>query len=255
MKINLSILNSFRTGFLIMAIAVSQAFAGCSGAKSSASNGTAKAIRVLLVGGGSSHDFDRWYKGADVDILQRDGLSVVTYTSNTDSIKYYLPQTDVLYLSNNQPINDLQSRQAIVDFANAGKGILLAHAALWYNWKDWPEYNLQFAGGGSRGHDRYGEFQVDVVNTNHPITKGVEPKFTLKDERYYYIADPSGPGIEVLANNSVSGSDKVYPSIFVVKHPKTRIAAIALGHDAASHDLPVYQTLLRNAVKWVSGNN
>jgi hypothetical protein len=25
-----------------------------------------KAIQVLMVGGGSSHDFDKWYKGADV---------------------------------------------------------------------------------------------------------------------------------------------------------------------------------------------
>lgn len=213
---------------------------------------SSKSIRVLMVGGGSSHNFDLWYKDADAKTLTRDGLSTVTYTSNTDSIAEYLKQADVLFLSNNQPINDPNVRKAIFDFAAQGKGIVLSHAALWYNWRNWPEYNLQLAGGGSRGHDRYGSFEFNVKNTDHPITKGVEPRFTLKDERYYYIPDPAGPGIEVLATNSVAGSDKNYPSVFVIKNPSTRIAGITLGHDAESHNIANYQTLLRNAVKWVA---
>lgn len=220
--------------------------------KSSGSKASSKSIRVLIVGGGSSHNFDLWYKDVDAKTLSKDGLCIVTYTSNTDSIAEYLKQTDVLFLSNNQPIKDLNVRKSIFDFAAAGKGILLAHPALWYNWKDWPEYNLQLVSGGSKGHDRYGDFQVDIINPNHPVTKGVEQKFTLKDERYYHIPDPAGPGIEVLANSSVAGSDKIYPSVFIVKNPKARIAGIALGHDAESHNIPSYQTLLRNAVKWVA---
>lgn len=220
--------------------------------RSGGNNAPSKSIRVLMVGGGSSHNFDLWYKDVDAKTLSRDGLSTVIYTSNTDSIGEYLKQADVLFLSNNQAIKDMNVRKAIFDFAAQGKGIVLSHAALWYNWRDWPEYNLQLAGGGSRGHDRYGSFDFNVVNTDHPITKGVEPRFTLKDERYYYIPDPAGPGIEVLASNSVAGSDKVYPSVFVVKNPDTRIAGIALGHDAESHNIPNYQTLLRNAVKWVA---
>ncbi len=211
-----------------------------------------KGIRVLMVGGGSSHDFNRWYKQADVETLQRDGFAVVTYTSNLDSILYYLPNVDVLYTVTNQPINNPQVRQAIMNHASSGKGLVVGHAGLWYNWKDWPEYNLQLVSGGSRGHNRYGGFDVDVVNANHPVTKGVDKKFTLKDELYYYIPDPAGAGVEVLANASAAGSDKIYPSVFVIKHPKARIVGIALGHDAESHDIAPYQSLLRNAVRWVA---
>ena len=236
--------------YLLVAVICMSLLEACSGAKSAASAN--KNLRVLIVGGGSSHDFNRWFNTEDSKTLSRDGLVNVTYTSNTDSISYYLPNMDVLYLSNNQPIKDINVRQGIFEFANAGKGLILGHPALWYNWKDWPEYNLQLVSGGSRGHDRYGDFQVDMVNTNHPVTKGVQQRFTIKDERYYYLPDPAGPGIEILANNSVAGSDKIYPSVFVVKHPKARIVGIALGHDAASHELPEYQMLLRNAVKWVS---
>jgi type 1 glutamine amidotransferase len=238
--------------YLLVAVLYLNLSEACSGPKSTASAN--KNIRILIVGGGSSHDFDRWFNIEDSKTLSRDGFASVNYTSNTDSISYYLPNIDVLYLSNNQPIKDIKVRQQIFEFANAGKGLILGHPALWYNWKDWPEYNLQLVSGGSRGHDRYGDFQVDVINTNHPVTKGLQQRFTIKDERYYYLPDPAGPGIEILANNSVAGSDKIYPSIFVVKHPKARIVGIGLGHDAASHELPEYQMLLRNAVKWVSKN-
>lgn len=212
---------------------------------------TKKTIQVLMVGGGSSHDFDKWYKGADVEILAKDGFANVRYTDNTDSIKYYLKDMDVLYLTNNQSIPDTENRKAIMDFVDAGKGLLLGHAALWYNWADWPEYNLKLVSGGSRGHDKYGPFHVKIDNKKHPVMKGVSERFTLKDELYYYKVDPNGPGVEVLATASTEGSEG-FPSIFVVNHPKSRIIGIALGHDGESHDKEVYHRLLRNAVKWVS---
>jgi trehalose utilization protein len=217
-----------------------------------AGGGNNQKIRVLMLGGGSSHDFNRWYKQADAETLRREGLATVTYLSNPDSLLLYLPQTDVLYLSHNQPTDNPQVRQAIMDFVQAGKGLVMGHAGMWYNWKDWPEYNRQIAGGGSRGHDRYGAFEVTVNNTSHPVMKGVEPRFTLKDERYYYIPDPAGPGVEVLASSSVAGSDKVFPSVFVVKHPQARIVGLALGHDGEAHNIANYQHLLRNAVAWAA---
>ena len=216
-----------------------------------------KPIRVLMVGGGTSHDFGMWYKTVDGQTLSRDGFATVNYVGDPDSIMTYLPQSDVLYLSNNRPITNPAVRQAIMAHADAGKGLVIAHAAMWYNWKDWPEYNQTIVSGGSRGHDKYGAFDVSVTEPQHPVTKGVEPKFTLKDERYYYLPDSTGPGVSVLASSSrsagaVAGSDKIFPSVFVVKHPKARIVGLALGHDAESHNIANYQTLLRNAVAWVA---
>ena len=213
---------------------------------------TGKPIRVLMVGGGTSHNFGMWYKNVDGQTLSHDGFATVNYVGDPDSILAYLPQADVLYLSNNRPITNPAARQAILDFADAGKGLLIAHAAMWYNWKDWPTYNQNLVSGGSRGHDRYGSFEVNVTEPQHPITQGVESKFTLKDERYYFIPDSTGPGVSVLASSSVAGSDKIFPSVFVVKHPKARIVGLALGHDAESHNIANYQTLLRNSVKWVA---
>ena len=230
------------------------ALLGSSCSVQSNANGQKKsaAIKTLIVGGGSSHNFDKWYKEVDVATLAKDGFADVKYTSTISEVLPQLADLDVLILANNQPMEDPALRKAIFDFVAAGKGLILAHAGLWYNWRDWPEYNLQLAGGGSNGHDKYGPFNVTVVDTKHPVTKGVPQKFSLSDELYYYKADPKGPGVKVLANASVEGSDVIYPSVFVINNPKARIVGFALGHDAASHDLAAYQTLLRNAVKWAS---
>ncbi|MBD3630191.1 ThuA domain-containing protein [Cyclobacterium sp.] len=215
-------------------------------------NPPADPIRVLLLGGGASHDFDTWYKNADVETLEKGGFAEVTYTDDPESILALLDDMDVLYLSNNQPIADPATRKAIFDFAASGKGLILGHAALWYNWEDWPEYNVHLASGGSRGHDRFGAFDVTVLDKNHPVMEGLPPSFKLKDELYYFKVDKDGPGIKVLAEASTSETGP-FPSIFVIKHPDTRMVGIALGHDGESHNLDTYQKLLRNAVSWVAG--
>jgi type 1 glutamine amidotransferase len=215
--------------------------------------GQKKAIRVLLVGGGESHDFDRWYKQEDVATLQEGGFATVTYTSDPTTILSHLANIDVLYLSNNQPIKDEATRKAIFAFADAGKGLILAHPALWYNWKDWPEYNQKLVGGGSRGHNKYGPFDVTVTNKKHPVMKGVPTTFNLKDELYYLKTDASGSPVEVLATAKAKESEEVFPSVTIVKYAKARIVGIALGHDAESHTIQPYKTILRNAVKWAAG--
>jgi type 1 glutamine amidotransferase len=94
---------------------------------------------------------------------------------------------------------------------------------------------------------------VKVTNAEHPITKGVTATFEITDELYNHIPDPAATPIEVLATAASPKSGKEFPQVFVVKHPKARIVGLTLGHDARAHDLPDYQTLLKNAVIWAGG--
>ncbi len=210
-------------------------------------------LKVLLVGGGSSHDFTKFFNLADVAILKAAGHSV-NYTESPEDTVRELKNVDVAVLSVNRgEWATPELRKALFDFANAGKGLVLLHAGIWYNFKDWPEYNLQIVGGGSRGHDKLGEFKVNVIK-DHPITKGVTKSFAITDELYYMTPDPAGTPIEVLAETSNSIKfQKPHPSVFLVKHPKARIAGIALGHDERAHGLPEFKLLLDNAVKWAAG--
>jgi putative membrane-bound dehydrogenase-like protein len=231
------------------------------GVKSDASLGSAKprafqwgqGVRVLITGGGSSHDFDKWFNKADTAILSAGGKASVNYTEDMSLIAPALKDVNVLYLSHNKPINDAAARSGIFEHVDAGKGLLIVHPALWYNWKDWPEYNRVLAGGGSRGHDKYGEFTVKVTDAAHPIMEGVPGSFTITDELYWFEPDLQGTPIEVLATAHSPQKNKTYPQVFIVKHPKARIVGITLGHDGKAHDHPAYQQLLRNSLKWVSG--
>lgn len=207
--------------------------------------------RVLLVGGGSSHDFVKFFGGTDKATLTPQ-VGWVDFTQNANGVPAILDRVDVLVWSANQPISSA-TRKALIDFANSGKGIIALHPGTWYAWNNFPEWNKQVVGGGTRGHDKLGPYSVKITNADSPITKGVTPTFDITDELYNYIADPAATPIEVLATATSPNTGKTFPQVFIVKHPKARIVGITLGHDARAHDLPEYQTLLKNAVNWVGG--
>jgi putative membrane-bound dehydrogenase-like protein len=212
-------------------------------------------LKVLIVGGGSSHDFQRWFNQADSKTLNdTKGLNVV-YTEMTGGLAELIASADVLIISNNKPFTDDASKAAIMHHLQNGKGLIGLHPGLWYNWADWPEYNRQIIGGGSRGHDRYGEFEVTVTQPEHPLMRGVPAQFTVKDELYWFEPDSAGPALKVLATAHSPSKDKTFPMVFVVDHSKGRVVGIAVGHDAGAHDHPAYQRLLRNAVLWVAGRD
>jgi type 1 glutamine amidotransferase len=206
--------------------------------------------RVLLVGGGSSHDFVKFFGASDQATLAPQ-VGWVAFTQNANGVPAILDRIDVLVWSANQPVSSA-TRKALIDFANAGKGIVALHPGTWYAWKNFPEWNQQIIGGGTRGHDRLGPYTVKITNPDSPITKGVTPSFEITDELYNYIPDPAATPIEVLAEATSPNTGKTFPQIFIVKHPKARIVGLTLGHDARAHDLPEFQALLRNAVRWVS---
>jgi len=215
--------------------------------------GSESKTKVLIVGGGSSHDFNRWFNEEDVKTLSADGRASVKYTDKPADILPALNDLDVLYLSNNQPLADPELRKAIFAFADAGKGLLLVHPALWYNWNDWPEYNRVLVGGGAKSHDKYGEFQVHVNIPQHPIMAGVPDPFKITDELYHHQPDKTGTSAMVLAWGKNLTDGKTYPAVWVTRHPKARIVCITLGHDGKAHEHPAFKTILQNSLKWAAG--
>lgn len=211
-------------------------------------------LKVLLVGGGTYHDFPKWFHETDAATLKAAGGISVNYTDDPKIAAHELGKADVLVLSaNDAGFTAPEFRKALTDFADAGKGIVLLHAALWYNWHHWPEYNRTFAGGGSRGHDNLREFEVTVTATNHPLTQNLPTRFAITDELYWFESDPRATAMETLATAHSPQKNTLYPQIFVVLHPKTRIVGITLGHDGRAHQHPAFRQLLQNAVRWVSG--
>jgi len=208
------------------------------------------ATKILTVGGGGSHDFLKYFGIADGKVLNDTGKNFVDYTENISEISTKLKNADVLYMTNNQPYSE-EAQNAIMKFANSGKSILIQHPSVWYNWKDWPEFNKELVGGGSESHEKLQEFEVQVLKPNHPIMKGVPNKFNIIDELYRWKKDPEGTSIEVLAIGKGLESGEEFPVVWIVKHPKAKIVGNTLGHDDRAHNLKAYQTILKNSLDWV----
>ncbi len=214
--------------------------------------------RVLLIGGGSSHNFARFFGGTDGDALKAAGFTV-HYTEDRDQATETLATADVVVISVNRRYFDAPGfRWALWQFAAAGKGIVLMHPGTWYAFPEWPELNATLVGGGSRGHDKIAPFSVNTVQPNHPIMKGVPASFTVEDELYYLNAEPDKipagtTAITVLAETSPSKKyGKPHPAVWVTQHPRARVVGITLGHDQRTHDHPAFLQLLTNAVRWAA---
>jgi len=214
--------------------------------------------KVLIIGGGSSHNFGLFFGGTDKATLEAAGFSV-NYTEDRDQAAAEIGRADVAVVSvNRQYFDTPEYRKALFDFAAAGKGLVMLHPGTWYGFPQWPEINAQIIGGGARGHDRIAKFSVNTVKADHPVMKGVPASFDVEDELYYTNAEPDKipagtAAIEVLAETSPSVRFKQpHPSVWVTRHPSARIVNIALGHDERVHDLQPFKTLLVNAVTWTA---
>lgn len=254
-RVRALVLESFDNELAPTFLALTAQLRGVSEPEGDASARPLSKPRVLIVGGGSSHDFDRWFDESLRAALEgTSGLAAgeIEYTARTWEIEARLATLEVLVLANNQPLEGAELRQGIVDFVDGGGGLLILHAAAWHNWTDWPEFNRELVGGGSRSHGPYAAFDVLRAEGSHPLLEGLPDRFELRDELYRFEPDSSGTPITVLATGvSVDGSER-YPVAFTVDRPGGRIACVTLGHDGEAHRHPAFQRLVRNAVAWLA---
>jgi type 1 glutamine amidotransferase len=216
--------------------------------------------KVLLVGGGSAHEFGQFFGDTDSATLTAAGFTV-HYTEDRDQAAAEIGNADVAVISVNREFFDTPAwRKALFDFAAAGKGIVMLHPGTWYAFPEWPELNASIVGGGARGHDPIGTFSINVVKPEHPVMKGVPASFEVEDELYYVNAEPDKipagtASIDVLAETSPSVKFKrPHPAVWVTNHDSARIVGITLGHDQRVHEHDAFKTLLTNAVTWAAGS-
>jgi len=205
-------------------------------------------LKVLIVGGGWAHDYETWFHKADTASLQKAGITNTQYTEDPAVAATELSHVDVLlFCCNKQGFDTPQFRLAFSNFVSAGKGLVLVHSTLWYNWY-WDGFNPLIVGGGAHDHDGVSQFDETIIK-DHPVTHGLPATFKMTDELYHTVTTPDASPIEVLAEASRPGGQK-YASVWVVHYGKGRIVCIALGHDGNAHNSPDYQKLLANAVNW-----
>jgi type 1 glutamine amidotransferase len=140
-----------------------------------------------------------------------------------------------------------------------GKGLVSLHHSL-ANYQKWPAYEKIIGGhynlekrtvnGVERPRSTYKhdvQFKVQVVNKQHPITRGLED-FEIHDETYGLFDVSAGVDVLLKTQEPTSG-----PIIAWAKTCEAaRVVYLQLGHDHLAYENPNYRKLLAQAIRWAA---
>jgi len=134
-------------------------------------------------------------------------------------------------------------QRAVVEFVEAGGGFLNLHNSMGL----YPEGPyLDLVGGRYEGHGPLERFGVEVVDAEHPVTRGVKG-FFVADEQHTPAFDSEKVSL-LLRNRSDQG--KVAAAGWAWQAGQGRLCHLANGHTLESLEHPMFQRLMRNAVRW-----
>ncbi|MDP6373479.1 MAG: ThuA domain-containing protein [Vicinamibacterales bacterium] len=142
--------------------------------------------------------------------------------------------------------------RAVRRFVERGGAALLYHNVTYI-----APYNDDFRdvlGAVTRGHPPTRTFTVRVVNRDHPITRGVSD-FVVTDEQHYveYQKDPEHLLLESVNEDGLTHGDWGTRSAAGWAHPygEGRVCYLAPGHLITALWNPEYETIQRNAARWL----
>jgi uncharacterized protein len=146
------------------------------------------------------------------------------------------------------------AQENLRQFVAGGKGLMLTHFACGAWVGEWPEFR-NLAGRSYdpklRGHDPHGTFKVEIVDPDHPITRGLA-SFDTVDELYTCLAGDAP--IHVVAKSVSKVDKKDYPMAFVLDYGKGRVFHTPLGHDGRAYtNSPGVGDLMRRGCAWAAG--
>lgn len=92
-------------------------------------------------------------------------------------------------------------------------------------------------------------YEIEITNSDHPITRGLS-SFTLRNtEQYYMHVDPSN---EVLAVTRFDNG-VVMPAVWVRRWGQGRVAYASFGHTYADFDITEARTIVQRGLLWAAG--
>lgn len=136
-----------------------------------------------------------------------------------------------------------EQQQAVVEYVERGGAFLNLHNSMGL-YPEGPYLNL--VGGRYVGHGPLERFRVEVVDTEHPITRGIS-SFVVADEQHTPVYDANRVHL-LLRNRADDGTTGA--AGWVREFGKGRLCHLANGHTREALLHPMYQRLMRNAVLW-----
>jgi uncharacterized protein len=225
----------------------------------------AQARRVLYVthSAGFRHDSIEVSKTVLDDLASRSGkLQIVSTEDLTMISEVSLRQFDAVlfFTSGELPLSDSQ-KAALLAFVRAGNGFAGVHSAsdTLYTWADYGD----LIGGYFDGHPWAQEVAIDIEDTEHPAAKHLAPSFRITEEIYQFrsfsrervrVLMTLDTGSVDMRAAGVNRTDGDFALAWTRPYGAGRVFYTALGHFDETWRDARFQTMMLNALLWVTGD-
>ncbi|HVT30128.1 MAG TPA: ThuA domain-containing protein [Lacipirellulaceae bacterium] len=244
----------------------------------------AEVLKALIVDGQNNHN---WRATTPIlrAALVNSGLftvDIATSPAQGQDMEGFTPafaKYDVVVLNYNGDSWAPATRTAFEDYMRNGGGLVIVHAAD-NSFPRWVEFNkmigvggwgnrtqdsgpmirwrngkqiLEVGTAGSRGtHGKYFSWEVDMRNSEHPITRDL-PQVWLhaRDELYSMLAGPA-QNVTVLATAKSDTSHQDEPILMTIRYGKGRVFHTTMGHDVESMKDVGFVTTLDRGAEWAA---
>ena len=225
----------------------------------------AEPIKALLITGQQNHNW-RYTSMVHKDTLEATGLFTVDLTDSPSS-----KLSDAKGLAGYQVVvidynGDRWGEPAETNFLNAvknGAGVVIIHATnnSFVGWTEWEKMIALLWINGTTGHGKFHPFDVNYVDREPRITKGLSDMKAHPDELYHPLVNSQNAKFHLLASAMSSkesgGTGKVGPMALELEHGKGRVLHTPLGHvwtnsfdSKVSVVDPQFRVLLCRGTEW-----
>lgn len=192
---------------------------------------------MLVVSGANNHHWEFTSREL-VELLTRSGKFEVHKTEDpatTFADAEALAGYAAIVLDYNGPPWGEPAQTNFIEAVRGGTGVVVVHAAN-NAFPGWEEYETMVGHlwREGTGHGRFHVFDVEIVDREHPVTRGLADLVDHSDELYHDLVNSRGVSYRVLATAMSSeesgGTGVAQPMIIVGDYGKGRVFHTPLGH-------------------------
>jgi type 1 glutamine amidotransferase len=241
-------------------------------------------LKALIIDGQNNHSWQATTPILKAALESSGRFTVDVATSppsggNMEGFKPDFSKYGVVVLNYNGADWSAATKTAFEDYVKNGGGMVSVHAAD-NAFPGWAEYNKMIAvggwgnrnrnsgsmirwrdgkqvvevgGPGGRGmHGSYFSWDVETRDPEHPITKGLPPKWLhARDELYSTLAGPA-ENVTVLATAKSDTTQQNEPILMVISYGKGRVFHTTMGHGVESMQDVGFVTTLDRGAEWAA---
>lgn len=214
----------------------------------------------------AAHPFDRTRPAMEALLGPQVDLTVLT---NLESIKAGedLDSFAAIVLHGLYNPRDEVIEHALEDYVCRGKGLVVIHIAS-NSFEGSPRFRRLLGRVWEYGYEKppftsdhppRGAFQVDILDSAHPITVGLNPFVLADDERYQNLVVAPDAAIQVLATATIDGRTEPVAWVLTqgswasVLSIRGRVFHITLGHDLSTYENTFFREIVLRGLSWAAG--